>query len=200
MMISIITGDIINSRDGEMGSWIHPLKQVLNQYGAEPHNWQVFRGDSFQLSINPQKALLAALHIKSTIKQIKPYDVRMAIGIGKEEYNASKITEANGSAYVRSGECFDELKKYDLAIKSGNTEFDSTINIMLRLSTHITKHWSSVVSEVIQSVIENPKMNQNEIANLLDKSQGNISDALKRGGFDEMMSMNKFYTNYTAKL
>ena len=110
-MIAVLTGDIINSKKGAIESWLNILKETLHQYGDEPKNWSVFRGDSFQLSIAPEKALMAALHIKSTIKQTKLQDVRIAIGIGDEHYSSSKISEANGSAYVNSGECFESLKK-----------------------------------------------------------------------------------------
>lgn len=192
-MIAVITGDIINSRKGEIESWISPLKDTLNQYGKKPEDWEIYRGDSFQLSLNIEKALLAAFHIKSTIKQIKTYDVRMAIGIGEEKYKSSKITESNGAAYVRSGECFEELKKYSLAIKSDNDVLDESLNIMFRLSLLTTDNWSSVVSQVIKAAIENPGKNQNDLAQLLNKSQSNISEAFKRGGYEEIMNMNEFY-------
>lgn len=192
-MIAVITGDIINSRKGKIETWILSLKEVLNQYGKEPENWEIYRGDSFQLSLVPEKALLAAHHIKSTIKQTKTLDVRIAIGLGEEKYKSSKITESNGSAYINSGECFEELKKQTLAIKSNNEKLDQSLNIMLGLSLLTTNNWSSTVSEVIKTTIENPKKNQKEIAKLLNKSQSSISEALKRGGFEEIMKMNEFY-------
>ena len=105
-MIAVITGDIINSRVGAVPQWLHPLKETLNLYGTEPKDWELFRGDSFQLSLVPGKALLAAIHIKAAVKQTKLHDVRMAIGLGEEKYGPAKITEANGSAYIRSGELF----------------------------------------------------------------------------------------------
>lgn len=192
-MIAVITGDIINSRKGKVETWINPLKETLNQYGIEPKNWEIYRGDSFQLSLVPEKALLAAHHIKSTIKQSKKHDVRMAIGIGEEKYNSPKITESNGSAYINSGECFEELKKQTLAIKSNNKKLDHSLNIMFSLSLLTTNNWSSTVSEVVKAAIENPEKNQKEIAKLLNKSQSSISEALKRGGFEEIMKMNEFY-------
>lgn len=192
-MIAVITGDITNSRKGKVEIWINSLKETLNQYGVEPKNWEIYRGDSFQLSLVPEKALLAAHHIKSTIKQTKTHDVRMAIGIGDEKYNSPKITESNGSAYINSGECFEELKKQTLAIKSKNKKLDQSLNIMFSLSLLTTNNWSSTVSEVIKATIENPEKNQKEIAKLLNKSQSSISEALKRGGFEEIMKMNEFY-------
>ena len=194
-MIAVLTGDIINSKEGSIESWLNILKETLHQYGDEPKNWSVFRGDSFQLSLAPEKALMAALHIKSTIKQTKLQDVRIAIGIGDENYSSSKISEANGSAYVNSGECFESLKKQTLAIKSNNEKLDQSLNIMFSLLKLTINNWSSSVSEVIKTAIENPEENQKSLARLLNKSQSNVSESLKRGGFEEIMNINEFYKN-----
>ncbi|MBB4119108.1 hypothetical protein GGR32_001404 [Mesonia hippocampi] len=199
-MIAVLTGDIINSKKGEVEHWIKPLKNVLNKYGNEPQNWEIYRGDSFQLSLAPEKALLAAIHIKSTIKQTKTHDVRIAIGIGEENYSSDKITESNGIAYVNSGECFEELKKYSLAIKSGNVQLDESLNLMFKLSLLTTDNWSSVVSKVIKTAIEHPEKNQQDLAKLLGRSQSNISEAFKRGGYEEIMSMNEFYVKNISQL
>lgn len=194
-MIAVITGDIINSRQGKTEVWMLPLKDTLNQYGSEPKSWEVYRGDSFQLLLSFEKALIAAYHIKAAVKQTKEYDVRMAIGIGEIKYESSKITESNGSAFVNSGECYEELKKQTLAIKSTNNKLDQALNIMLSLSLLTTNNWSSTVSEVIKTAIEHPNKSQKKIAQLLSKSQSSISEALKRGGFDEIMKMNEYYQN-----
>lgn len=199
-MIAVITGDIINSQKGKIETWIHALKETLRQYGTEPKNWEIYRGDSFQLSLSPEKALLAAHHIKSTIKLTKTHDVRMAIGIGEEKYHSPKITESNGSAYINSGKCFEGLKKQTLAIQSTNEKLDQSLNIMLSLSLLISNNWSSTVSEVIKTTIENPEKNQKEIAKMLQKSQSSISEALKRGGFEELMKMNEFYKTNSPQL
>lgn len=198
-MIAVITGDIVNSKKDNSQNWLNLLKNTLNQYGSEPQTWEIYRGDSFQLSINPEKALIAALHIKSMIKQTKIQDVRLAIGVGSEKHKSQKITESNGSAYVNSGECFESLKKQTLAIKTDDKDLNEALNIMLDLSLLTADHWSVVVSEVIKTAIENPDKNQRELAELLAKSQSNISEALKRGGFDEIMAMNQFYMKNILK-
>lgn len=199
-MIGVITGDIMNSRDGQVIDWMRHLKEILNHYGDEPKQWEIFRGDSFQLSINPQNALLAAIHIKASVKQSKAQDVRIAIGIGDEKYNAEKITESNGSAYILSGECFESLKKQTLAIRSSNHELDETLNIMLSLALLIANNWSDTVAKVITTALKYPKMQQKELANVLKKSQSSVSEALTRGGFEEIKSINKYYQTQITKL
>lgn len=110
-MIAVITGDIINSTEKASINWLKELKTVLNQYGSSPMKWEIYRGDSFQLKLPVEKAMLTAFHIKATIKQIKNKDVRMGIGIGMEEYVSEKLSESNGTAYQNSGLCFESLKK-----------------------------------------------------------------------------------------
>ncbi|MCB0383163.1 MAG: transcriptional regulator [Psychroserpens sp.] len=199
-MVAVITGDIINSREGDVETWLKILKNTLSQYGKEPRDWEIFRGDSFQLLIAPEHAMLAAIHIKSAIKQLKSHDARMAIGIGEKKYSASKITQSNGSAFARSGDCFEGLKKQTLAIKSNDEDLDQSLNTMLSLALLIANNWSSTVAEVIKTTIENYDKNQKKIAKLLDKSQSSISEALKRGGFEEIMNMNDFYKTQISKL
>ena len=199
-MVAVITGDIINSREGEVKDWLGYLKEVLNRYGQEPSQWEIFRGDSFQLSLSPENALLAAIHIKAAIKQTKAQDVRIAIGLGQETHSAKKITESNGSAYVLSGECFESLKKQTLAIRSTNPELDKALNLMLSLSLLTTNNWSNTVARTVKATLENPEKHQKEIAKLLNKSQSSVSEALKRGGFEEIINLNSFYQTQISNL
>ena len=199
-MIAVITGDIINSSDKEPKIWLKVLKQVLGKHGETPKDWVVYRGDSFQLSINPKDALLVALKIKSAIKQIEDLDVRLGIGLGEIDFESSKITESNGSAFVRSGESFEDLKKQNIMFKSADLDLNEAINTMLGLSLYISNKWSITVSEIIKLAIENPNLKQKELADQLGKSQSNISEALKRGGFDEIMAMNTYYKKQILKL
>ena len=58
-MIAIITGDIVNSRKLTSKIWIDGLKKLLNTFGKNPIEWEIYRGDEFQLEIkNPEEALI----------------------------------------------------------------------------------------------------------------------------------------------
>ncbi|SNY92263.1 transcriptional regulator [Flagellimonas pacifica] len=197
---AIITGDIINSRKETPKAWLPNLKQVLNTYGNEPTQWEIYRGDSFQLETLPEKALEAAIYIKASLKQEKGIDVRMGIGLGEKDYTSKKITESNGSAFVHSGECFENLKKQTLALKSDSKIFDQTINLMLQLAALSMDSWFPATSLIVKTALEHPKSNQKELAALLDKSQSNISEALIRAGFDEVQKMIQFYKSQLTQL
>ncbi|WP_241448694.1 SatD family protein [Aquimarina pacifica] len=196
MMISIITGDIINSRKVEPQLWLSSLKTELNKYGAQPSQWEIYRGDSFQLEVPVNKALEAAILIKATIKQYKPLDVRMAIGIGNKTFQNNTIKESNGSAFINSGECFEQLKKHTLAIKSPWSDFDVSMNTMIQLGNLTMDNWSPEYSKIMKTALEYPDMTQQQLASLLDKTQSTISAGLKRVGHDEVKKMITYYQNY----
>jgi hypothetical protein len=68
-----------------------------------PTEWEIYRGDEFQLEIKNQKTRCSALRIKAYFKTLK-LDARMSIGFGDKTYAANKISESNGTAFLRSGE------------------------------------------------------------------------------------------------
>lgn len=200
MTTAIITGDIINSRKATPEVWLPYLKTALDTYGKEPIQWEIYRGDSFQLEISPEKALEAAIYIKANVKQKKGIDVRMAIGLGEKDYDSEKITESNGSAFINSGECFENLKKQTLALKSNSETFDAPINLMLQLAALGMDNWLPATSRIVKTAMEYPNANQKELASVLEKSQSNISEALIRAGFDEVQKMIQFYKTHFSQL
>lgn len=192
-MTSIITGDIINSKESSPKEWLYALKSILGNYGSTPKQWDIYRGDSFQLEVPPKDALRACLLIKSTIKQFKNLDVRLAIGIGDKTFHSEKITESNGTAFINSGECFEILKKTTLAIKSPYDAFDNSLNIMLELAQLTINHWTITSATLVKTTLTHPDLNQKQLADLLDKTQGNISQGLKRAGFEEISKLLEYY-------
>ncbi|WP_036380041.1 MarR family transcriptional regulator [Muricauda sp. MAR_2010_75] len=199
-MVAILTGDIKNSSAHKATKWLTELKKALGRYGKEPKAWEIYRGDSFQLETTPENALEAAVYIKAALKQIRNLDVRIAIGLGEKTYDAEKITESNGPAFVYSGECFENLKKQHLGIKTVNPDFDTNITLMLELALLTMDDWTPAISKTVKSAIENPEMNQKQLATLLHKSQGNISEELNKAGFDEIQKMIQFYQSQLSQL
>lgn len=199
-MIAVITGDIVNSRVVNAEAWLNELKHGLSFYGKEWKDWEVYRGDSFQLKIEVEKALVAAIRIKSVVKQIKELDVRIAIGIGEIDFETDRVTESNGSAFSFSGECFENLKKSKLQIKSPWRDFDYSINLMLDLAALTMDNWTPISAQFISIALTYPELNQVELAERLNKkSQGTISEGLKRGGYEEIQKLLVYYIEETTK-
>ena len=194
-MICIITGDIINSRKLSSTVWMAGLKRVLDTHGTSPKQWEIFRGDEFQLEISePEAALYIALQIKAYLKTVK-LDARMSIGFGDKTYDADKISESNGTAFVRSGALFGQLKKQKntLAINTGNDDFDKEMNLMLRLAQTFMNQWLVQSAEFTLMAIENPELSQEEMGAKLKINQAAVSRRRKRAQFDLILEMDNHY-------
>ncbi|GAB1464308.1 hypothetical protein [Pedobacter sp.] len=68
-MIAVIARDIVNSR-ALPALWIETLKQALSSLPEKEAKWEIFRGDSFQVELSADVALLASIYIKASIKTI----------------------------------------------------------------------------------------------------------------------------------
>lgn len=200
-MVAVITGDIIQSRKTSIEIWLPKLKAVLNGYGKTPNDWEIFRGDSFQLVTTPEQALYVSMVIKAELKKMDNINVRMGIGIGEMDFKTNNVTESNGSAFVHSGSCFDGLKKQTLAIETPWEDWNKTFLVMIDLATLTIDRWSDKTAEVMAEKLQNPSMSQKEIAEKLNKKgQGNISESLKRGGYDELNQLLNYYQETIKKL
>lgn len=189
--VAVITGDIINSRaKKDSKDWLEPLKKALATLGESPRQWQIYRGDSFQLRLDkPEFALDIAVWLKAVVRSTKGLDVRMAIGIGDMTHKADSILESNGSAFVNSGDLFDSLKKRTLAIKTPWDEVDELLNLNLKLALLTMDGWSVTVAEVVRASMQMPNATQTEIAEMLGVTQSRVSERQNRSGFDAIMEM-----------
>ena len=194
-MIAIITGDIIDSEKHASSEWMELPKNFFAQFGPSPMNWEIYRGDEFQLKVNKENALLTAIRIKALIKSVKGLDVRMAIGIGLETFLGAGVTESNGPAYQLSGRTLESLKdsKISLSIATDNEFYDRTLNLMLRLSLDFMDDWSVVSAEIMTLVLKNPEASQKEIAKQLGIKQSAVSQRLKRARLDLVEELLAYY-------
>jgi hypothetical protein len=194
-MIVILTGDIINSRKVPSKKWMDDLKTIFQSIGKSPNDWEIYRGDEFQLEIKTlEDALAVAFQIKAFFKSIN-LDVRMSLGIGDKTYKARKITERNGSAFIRSGETFETLKKQklNLAINSGNAEFDEDLNLMLKLTLSFMDNWLQQSAEFVLVAIQNPTLSQEEIGVKLGINQAAVSRRQKRSNYDLLLQVDNYF-------
>lgn len=200
-MIAVITGDIVNSR-GLPDVWINKLKDALAILERNGAKWEIFRGDSFQVEMKVEAALLQAIYLKACIKTLKKADVRIGIGIGKKDLDASRVGEANGEAFINSGMAFDTLKstKINLSLKSPWLKLDEEINLLLRFASIIMDSWSQTSAEMVKYAIENKDLPQQKIAELSGRSQSSVSEALKRARFAEVIELTNRYQSEVSKL
>jgi hypothetical protein len=194
-MNCIITGDVKGSRRAKSENWLEGLKKLFLQFGKTPIDWEIYRGDEFQLEVkNYEEALLVAFQIKAYFRSIK-LDARMSIGFGDKTYKAKKISESNGTAFVNSGIGFENLKKNKttLSVHSSNNIFDKEMNLILRLGLSFMDNWLAQSAEFVLVTIQNPKLSQEEIGSKLGINQAAVSRRRKRSNFDLLMEINSAF-------
>lgn len=193
-MICIITGDIVGSRKIK-DSWLLSLKTALKIVSDQNSKWEIYRGDSFQVEVEPENAIRAAAYLKACIRVNKPADVRMGIGIGDIKNKRKKLSESSGDAFVNSGVAFDSLKqaKVNLAIKTDSADFDEEINVLIKLSLISMDSWGVVAAEMVKLALENNNLLQSELAAISGRTQSSVSEALKRAHYTEIMEMDRLY-------
>ncbi|MDX1640942.1 MAG: SatD family protein [Balneolaceae bacterium] len=202
-MRATITGDIVHSQSVEKPEiWLNPLKELFSKFGETPEDWEIYRGDSFQITVPTKEAVRVAILIKSVIKKqkYKKLDVRVAIGIGKEEITADRVSEASSEAFVFSGQLLDELKqkKVHLGIKSLWNDFDRELNMMFKLALVIMNSWTSNSAEVAELLFSISGITQVEIAEKLGIAQSSVNDRIKRGAIYEIIEMEQYYRDKIA--
>lgn len=200
-MTAVLLGDIIKSTKDTSSQWMLPLKQILLEYGKSPTDWEIYRGDEFQISMRPEDALLAIYKLKATMKSIK-MDVRISVGLGEVTYEAAKVTERNGPAFIRSGQLFESLKqkKLSLAIDSGNEHFDETMNILFRFAVSVMDGWLPQSAEYVLEKLKYPELSQSELGLRLGITQAAVSRRHTRSQIDLLLDLQKLYLAEITKL
>lgn len=188
-MIAVLTGDIINSRKVNSEDWLPKLKDYFIKVTNNVEKWEIYRGDSFQLQINVEEALITAICIKALIKTNPKIDVRISIGIGDVSFKGKKVIESYGTAFINSGEAFEKLKNNTLIIKTPFKEIDNYFNPIFKLLSFIIDNWKPVTSETIFYALMNRDLLQKEIAERLEKDKTTVNRALKRGAYEEIIEI-----------
>ncbi|WP_418513484.1 SatD family protein [Corallibacter sp.] len=201
-MTSVITGDIINStKHSNPSVWLTSLKQALEQVSSNTNNWEIFRGDSFQIEISDiNQSFINAVYIKACIKMIKGLDVRMAIGFGYKTFNGNTVTESNGSAYQNSGNLLEILKQSKTNLKlKGIPNIDNELNLYLKLIGILMDNWSVNSAEIVKLHLENENKIQKELAKIIGISQDAVSKRMKRAYLDEILEVNEMLISKIAQ-
>ncbi|WP_104734094.1 transcriptional regulator [Hanstruepera ponticola] len=196
-MVSVITGDLIKSRNlNSPTEWISVLKDSLTNISNNPSNWEMYRGDSFQLE-QPDiiESFINAIYIKACIKTIKGLDVRLAIGIGNKTYQGENITESNGDAFLFSGETLESLKKekQNLKIKTPNETLNQELNLYFKLALIAMDSWTTNTAEIVKLTLEHPDALQETLGNIIGINQNAVSGRQKRAHLDEILKLDAMY-------
>ena len=203
-MTSILTGDIIKSRSIKNPElWLSILKEALTRCSENSSQWEIYRGDSFQLELeSPADSLKAAIYIKTCIKTIKGLDVRIAIGIGEKTFKGKSVVESNGEAFLFSGETLESLKKekVNLKIKTTNDQLNQELNLYFKLASTIMDNWTTNSAEIVKLYMEQPQALQEQLGKHIGINQNAVSSRQKRAQLDLIMQLEQFYRQKITQL
>lgn len=201
---SIITGDIVKSRSLKNPElWITALKSALSHLNPNTAQWEIYRGDSFQIEIaNISKSFISAVYLKACVKMIQGLDVRLGIGIGNKTYESATISESNGEAFIFSGETLESLKKdkVNLKLKTTNAALNDDLNLYLKLAATFMDSWTVSSAEIVKLSIEQPNALQQELAGIIGTKQDAISKRQKRAELDLIWELDRKFQQKLAVL
>jgi hypothetical protein len=206
-MKAVITGDIVNSTYiSDHAKMIRSLKlivQRLVEYGyVRAGRWEIFRGDSFQLVTEPEKALLTALILRSGFRGgvyrlasslvvedmlDESIDVRLSIGIGGIGELSDPISESYGEAFTLSGKMLETItdEGLRLIVVTPDEQLNVHFEMICRLMDVIINDWSENSS---QAIFRNLLVGETqwETADFLGISQSSVQNRLKIAHMDEI--------------
>ena len=202
-MKAVITADIINSTRSSTNSWLDELKKALQNFGKEGKDWEIYRGDEFQMLLqDPEMAFLASITIKSALK-ITSFDAKIAIGLGNVDHHGKHIKESNGSAFINSGRTLGLVKNnkdQTLYIKSDDDDLDENFNLIFQLLENTFEKWTESSATALLAYLQNKDQNQQKIAQQLGISQSAFSQSLKRGNIDAVETTDQYFRKKIAKI
>ena len=94
-----------------------------------------------------------------------------------------------------------ELKnKINLAVNSGDKDFNTEMNLILQLSATFMDNWLIQSAEFIKISLENPDLSQEEIGLILGINQAAVSRRRKRSNYDLMIATDNHFRAKVKKL
>lgn len=199
---AVITGDVIGSRKSGPSIWMPALKSVLDEFGNNPEDWDIYRGDAFQLLINdPCSALNITMRIKAGFKATHGLDIRMAIGIGKVDFRSQRIGESSGEAFILSGALVEELESMHttLALSSPWPSFTEDFNASLAMAAALMDRWLPNYAQAMSAYLAQPALTQRELGDTLGLAQNTLSERLTRAYRRELVQFEQTFRRRLAE-
>jgi DNA-binding CsgD family transcriptional regulator len=184
--VSVITGDLVNSRQSDTTHYLSGLNALLSQLQQAKliEQFEIFRGDAFQAVAEPQSGLLLAVYIRIALKAMdaQRWDARIAVGLGTKQAQSAGY----GSAFVNSGQALDGLmKNCRLALKNDNDQTNAIVSDLLPMLDHVVSRLSQTEARIVQARIF--ATSNQEVAEKLQKAASTVSATLKRAAYEEIM-------------
>jgi len=215
-MKAVITGDIVGSTYfQEPDRLVRSLELILTELESNGFiskgMWEIYRGDSFQILLEAEKALQAGILLRSgligMIYRLKTpliledvleiaADARISIAIGSVEKTAKRVSSSFGEAFILSGKMLDEISQEELKIilTSSRETLNSHFDIICRLLDIVMGDWTANSAQAVYRSLLLGET-QVEAARFLNISQSSVQNRLKIAHFDEIKRLLSYYQN-----
>lgn len=207
---AILTADIVSSRNLQDKSlWLLPFKSFLieaqKRYGYFQNDWSFYRGDGFQISINPLYAFEFSIVLRSFLKSLPIFnahemDIRISVGLGVQTYQANVVAESDGPAYQYSGKLLDKMANlgWNLALSSPWPDLNEEMKVVLKLLDLLTKHWTIVQARTVHDSLYRPGTQQ-ELAKKWKITQPAVQKRIQRANIDAIKMVDERYRTLVSK-
>ena len=78
-------------------------------------------------------------------------------------------------------------------MQSADNQFNKDMNLLIRLGLSFMDNWLAQQAEYVLLAINNPKLSQEEMGEILKINQAAVSKRRKRANFDLMLEINQAY-------
>lgn len=188
--IAVITGDIVDSTklsnkdfDLIMYGLQSALTTIKNSHARNDSYNK--RGDAFQIVIHDyHNTLRYALYLRTYLKSLKkPFDCRLSIAIARNANLRFNLESSMGDAFTLSGRGMESMTNERLVIQTdrdqaiANRSLELIVKFIDRQITSLTSRQCEVLVPLLAT---NQKIQQKELASLLQITEGTVSSSLKR--------------------
>lgn len=190
---AIFTGDIVKSsamsRD-ELSAVFDRLTEaaeVIADWQSAPTRLTRFRGDGWQVAVQPALSFRAALTVRAAVRRCaKTADTRIAIGLGAAHLAGPDLADADGDALVASGHALDAMPR-NRRIAAPNAPI--ALRCALPLADRLATGWTMRQAEVAYFMLAPDRPAQAALAERLDMTQQSVQGHVDAAGLDELLEV-----------
>lgn len=200
-VFAVLTGDLIGSsrlspeRLGRARAVVRKGGQRFHSrsrraiYGAP----EFFRGDAWQLLMEPDRALRTALYIRALLSAEIGVETRISIGVGSVDViDRTHVSLSTGEAFTLSGHALDAMIGYfDLtgALPERVGPLAGWFPAVLHLCSGLIRHWTRRQAEIVSLALLSESLTHEKIARSLHPpvSKQTVSESLAGAGWRTLL-------------
>jgi len=190
---AIFTGDIVKSSAmtrAELTAVFDRLEEGAEAIAAwqdAPSRLTRFRGDGWQLAVQPALSFRAALTLRAAVRRgAKTADTRIAIGFGQANLGQDDLAKADGEALVASGHALDNMPR-NRRLTAPNAP--RALQCALPLADRLAAGWTMRQAEVAYYMLAPARPAQAALAARLDLTQQSVQGHVDAGGVEALLEV-----------